>query len=408
MNEVQKITEFVEQVFDLYQVNKYEFFFTYDERTQEEIPLDLFPTGRIDDETLKRISVRLGLSAKAILTMDMAEAKKYWNKYPFFKLYHEYMGSWSWYQHFTDKKPTAAEMLLNAIFAEEKGIRGTPRYDMKNLTERLITKLKEIDQAIPGTYHNGAEITQLRVYTQVFFSFPQCAELLRSFISMVKRTEELFFQALRQELNEEDASELNFLASWLDAVDAVAPTTVITYGNVRALKEVYLEENLPDFFSYVKIRSFIGTNPWRCQEFFDNMEIVKEFLYIFPQAKADMRKFAHDVAKFSCTFVWSDAEPIKFSDEDELMLEDFDRIIGENPIPVEERAKEVTHIYVDKTPAEMQGWDAFAQTVKIASGPVSKGGIAVPARQYISGFDAATMKRIQSRVAAKRGGNRNG
>ena len=68
MNEVQKITEFVEQVFDMYQVNKYEFFFTYDERTQEEIPLDLFPTGRIDDETLKRISVRLGLSAKAILT----------------------------------------------------------------------------------------------------------------------------------------------------------------------------------------------------------------------------------------------------------------------------------------------------------------------------------------------------
>ena len=408
MSKVQAITEFVEQVFDLYQLNKFGFFFKYDDRTQEQIPTNLFHAGEIDEETLNRISVCTGLSPEAILRTDLEEAKRYWRKYPFFRLYHEYMESWGWYQHFSDQKPTAAEMLLNALFAEEKGIRGTPRYDMNDLTKRLVDKLKDIDKAIPGTYHKGAEITQLHVYTQIFFSFPKCADMLRSFITMVKRTEELFFRALQNELSQDEANELNFLASWLDATDVVMPSTRITYGNVRALKDVYLEENLTDFFSYVKIRGFIGTNPWRCQEFFDDVELVKEFFYIFPRAKADMRKFAHDVANFSCVFVWSDAEPIKFSDEDRMMMDDFDRVIGEEPSNNKDGAKEITQIYVEKTPAEMQGWDSFAATVKKVSGPVSKGGIAVPVREHASGFDINTIKRIQKRVEAKRGGSRNG
>lgn len=408
MNDIQKITDFVEHVFDRYQASKYDFFFTYEGRASEQVRQPLFPTGELDDDTLRRISNHIGLTKNEIITMDMKAAMKYWNKYPFFRLYRKYMDAWSWHQNFIGEMPTVEELFLKAIFSDKDDIRGEHRYDMNDLRARLVSTLKEIDQAIPGTYHEGAEITELRVSTQIFFSFPQCSEMIRSFIDMVKRTEELFFLSLHNELSEEDANELNFLASWLNAVDVVMPSKVMNYENVRTYRAAYLEENHQDFFSYVKIKSFIGTEPWRCQEFFDDMDLVSEFFYIFPHAKAGMRQFAHDVARFSCTFIWSDADYVRFSEEDEQMMDEFDAILGYEPISESERAKEVTHIYVDKKPEEMLGWDKFAKQLKIAAGPTSKGGIAVPNRQSFSDNPAEAIERMKRRVAVQHGGALNG
>ena len=365
MTDIQKITDFVEHVFDRYQMNKYGFFFTYEGRASEEVRQPLFPTGELDDETLCRITNHIGLTKEEIINMDMQAAMKYWNKFPFFRLYRRYMDTWSWHQNFIGEMPTIEELFLKAIFSDADDIRGKHRYDIDNLRTRLLSTLKEIDQAIPGTYHNGAEITNLRISTQIFFSFPQCSEMIRSFIDMVRRTEALFFLALHGDLSEEDANELNFLASWLNAVDVVMPSKVMNYENVCTYREAYLEEDSQDFFSYVKIKSFIGTEPWRCQEFFDDMDLVREFFYIFPYAKAWMRQFAHDVTKFSCTFVWSDADHVRFSEEDERMMDEFDAILGYEAISENERAKEVTHIYVDKKPEEMLFWDKFSQQLKI-------------------------------------------
>lgn len=408
MNDIQKITDFVEHVFDRYQASKYDFFYTYEGRAMKEVRQPLFPAGELDDETLRRITNYLGLTKEEIINMDMQAAMKYWNKYPFFHLYRKYMDAWSWHQNFIGKMPTVEELFLKAIFSDEDDIRGEHRYDMNDIRTRLLSTLKEIDQAIPGTYHEGAEITDLRISTQIFFSFPQCSEMIRSFIDMVKRTEELFFLALHSELCEEDANELNFLASWLSVVDVVMPSKVMNYENVRSYRAAYLEENHQDFFSYVKIKSFIGSEPWRCQEFFDDMDLVSEFFYIFPYAKAEMRQFARDVARFSCTFIWSDADYVRFSEEDERMMDECDAILGYEPISENERAKEVTHIYVDKKPEEMLGWDKFAKQLKMAAGPTSKGGIAVPNRQSFSDNPAEAIERMKRRVAVQHGGALNG
>ena len=57
MNDIQEITQYLEQIFDLYMVNKYDFFFVYDERTQEQIPITPFPNGEVDDESLKKYRI---------------------------------------------------------------------------------------------------------------------------------------------------------------------------------------------------------------------------------------------------------------------------------------------------------------------------------------------------------------
>lgn len=408
MSDIQKITEFVEYVFDLYQVNKYELFFTVEGRNMEKVEQSLFPSGELDDEILHEITTRIGLSKDEIIRMDMQAARKYWNKYPFFRLYRKYLDVWSWNQNFIGKKPSPEELLMKAIFSDEDDIRGEHRYNVENLYKRLISTLKEIDQAVPGTYHEGAKITNLQISTQIFFSYPQCGEMVRSFIDMVKRTKELFFSAIWGNLNEEEANELNFLASRLNAVDVVMPSKNITYDNVCAYRKAYQEENSRDFFYYVKIKSFIMTDPWRCQEFFDDMKLVQEFLDIFPHAKAQMREFARDITKFSCTFVWSDAEPIRFSDEEERMFDEVDAMLGYAPLDESERAKEVTHVYVSKKPEEMLGWEKFAKQLKVAAGPVSKGGIPVPHRDSATINQGEVIQRIQRRVAAKSGGASNG
>ena len=115
------------------------------------------------------------------------------------------------------------------------------------------------------------------------------------------------------------------------------------------------------------------------------------------------------LTKFSCDFVWSDAKPIQFSAEEEKELADFDAIVGIKTIPVEERAKERTHVYVDKNRSELYGWGDYIKTLKRAYGPVSKGGIEVPVRPPLK-LENGDLSRMNKRIIARRGGitNANG
>jgi len=389
MTKKEQVTKYVKYIFNLYDANKQDFFFVCDEETWEHIEIPLFPRRRIDNETLERISVHLGLTKEEILNMDKQAAKRYWNKYPFFRLYKEFMRNWAWQSRYKSELPTTEELLLTAIFTEEDELPFEERYDYPAVKERMIQKLKEIDVVIPGTYHEHADITELRISTEVFVSFPQCKEMLQSFMDIVNRIKELFFKALRTDLNEIEANELNFLASWMHMYDVVAQSTLLTYNNILIYRDVFVKENYKDFFYYANFRRFIGTAPWRCKEFFDDMSLVQEFVNIYPQAKAGMHQFTMNVTKFSCDFAWSDAKPIVYSPEEE-------------DVPVEQRAKERTHIYVEKTPEEMFGWEEYAKKLKDAASPPAKGGLKIPIRKNnMMLAPEETLERMYARVDAK-------
>lgn len=409
MKKIDKITQYVSNLFDRYCMNSFGFFSDYDMETDSTVNVPLFPTGKIDEETLTRISVHFGITKDEIKNMDEGASKRYWDKYPFFSLYHQYRHLWEWNQKFKDPEPTATECLLNAIFTENRGIPVRIRYNFSSVKERLIKLLKEYDKLIPGTYHEGAEIIDLKIVTQTIFSFPKCPDMIRSFLEMVKCYQKLFFKAIEQDLREEEVNELNFLSSWLIVKDRVHFKTQMTYDNILLYRDIYRKENLESFYDYVVIKApFFNSCPWRCQEFFDDISLVQEFVDVYPLAKSKMRQFSMELTKFSCDFQWSDAKPITFSDEEERELADFEDSCGLEHTPIEERAKERTHIFVEKNRSEIYGWGPYIKTLKKAYGPVSKGGVVAPVRVPFTLYEENALVRLTARITAKHGGNANG
>lgn len=395
MKNAKKISEYVEGIFDQYGMDKYQFFFEYNEEKDAVCDIPLFPNGEPDAKTLDRISTHLGITQEEILAMDPAAAERYWVKYAFFPLYNEFVDVWRWHAQFRGDKPSYEELLLNAIFGGDRSLH-RKRYNLNRIRKRMIDKLKEIDQIIPGTFHENAEITNFKVKTETIVSFPQCTAMVRSFLGMVERLKILFYRAIKEELPEEDRNELNFLASYLNATDTFLPSTAVTYDTVRKLRTVYEEEQKSDFYDYVRIRSHFAYPLWRCQEFFDDMGLVQEYENIFPETKGELRQFAMLISKFYCEFIWSDAKPITFPLEQEQELLELDLMFGEDDLPLSERVKEPTHIYIDKTPEEIGDDGKYVKRILDATAVSSKGGLSVPRRKRVSGaeYHDAQVRRV--------------
>lgn len=409
MKSKDQVTKYVRDYFDRYELNDYDFFVSSEEDEYgrpEKVDIFLFPFDEIDAETLSKISLHTGLRTEEILNCDEIAATRYLQKYPFIDLFKAYKERCEWCSQYKTEFPSLKKLLPNAIFTENPGYPVEMRYNHADIKDRLIDKLKEIDAVMPGTYHEDAEITELTYRTEMFLTFPDCGKMLSSFIDMVNRLKELFFKALQAELSEDEINEFNFLGSILGAYDVTASSIAMNYDTLSKLRKVYIEENLTDFFSYVKVRAFVGFAPWRCKEFFDDMTLVNEFINIFPQAKSMMREFAMSVSKFDCVFVWSDAKPIMYSPEEEAELNYIDDMMGYKHLPYEQRAKEHTHIYIEKTSEEMFGWEEYVKKVADAAAPPAKGGLVLPKREVDLRDAITNIQRIKRRVEANHGGDR--
>lgn len=83
--------------------------------------------------------------------------------------------------------------LLEVLFEKSCTPKEPTRYDYADVLKRLVSLLKEMDKFIPGTYHKDAEIARIGVYTENFCHYEKIAELVESYLAMVKRVEELDF-----------------------------------------------------------------------------------------------------------------------------------------------------------------------------------------------------------------------
>lgn len=390
----EKISEYVERVFELYGLNKYDFFYTYNDETVEDVIIPLFDEDRESiSETLIRISLFTGLTEHEITTMDKRAALKYWNKFPFFSLYNEFLAKWIWYAQFKSEQPTPAELLFSKLFDQKLHLE--KRYDANNITNRLIIKLKELSVFDSSYYVPNSNLHILDLRTAEFFSFPKCEEMIRSYIELVKRAQQLFFKAVYKDLTISEIHEYNFLVSYLDIHDICMPSKYLFYHNVVNWREIIIEEGYTEFWSYAKIGAPLTIEaPWRCAEFFNNMELVQEFVNMFPSAKKEMREFAILVKNYSIMFRWEDVKTQEQLDNEFVAayLEGRDS----NPNDV---LPPPNHVYLEKGPAEVEEFTDALETLLKAASPPAKGGLKLPAREYSK--DKTDIYRMQRRISGR-------
>lgn len=410
-NKAESVEKFVKSLFTKYDLDENDFFCEYDYETEDFFPKPLFLNGVIDDNMLKRLSVCLGMSKDEILNTDEQAGNRYAEKYPFFRLYQDFISSQEWYSKYKTTMPTAEDLLINAIFTENEGYPVEKRYDVHSVKKRLINKLKEIDKEIPGTYHQNADITNFAFRTEILFSFPKCYEMVSSFINAVNSYKELFYKVLESDLSESEINELNFLAHALEIRDVALFKITLDYANLLNLKETLIKENYSDFYSYARIDKTKNFFPWRCYEFFENKELVQELINIYPyNAKHKMREFSILVKNFSVRFIWSDADPmVLYEDLEKHPYETIETylnlVIESESIVPEQRGLEITRIYIEKTSDETTNFDKCFSKLNEMLSPPSKGGLILPKRE-LDTRSQENRNRLFSHYDAVFGGNK--
>jgi len=396
MNQAKDIAAFVKKALTTFSISGNGYFYTIDSRTGRKIPQELFFCDVVTDSVLDRLSVDLGISKQDILEMNEEPLKAYYAKYPFFRLYRNYISEWERQREFSDDL-SAEEHLVAAIFGEKSQLKIEKRYDFDSVKKRLVKLLKEMDKLMPGTYHEGATINDLTIETECMISYPQITELMRSFLQMLEDVKNLFFKGIREDLSEDEINLFNFLCSVLVIKDIVVPSVNMNYSNLKKYSSVYADEGFSDFFSYVRVRMFVDTEPWRCKEFFDDENLVQQFVTCFPYVKHKLREFGMEVSKFACRFHWSDAKQIELDEEDEECYEALDMDINDRPL-------EWSRVYIPKTEAELFDWASYIRRLSKAASPEKKGGLVAPRNEWmIKGIlpHTRTMARVMARGGTK-------
>ena len=405
MRDPQKIEEFIRECFNIYKLS-YRFYFNYfdDEDVIHEQPLVV--DGVLQMPLVERAARILGLGTEDLVNMDEDAAFKRYFQYAYLKerrsIEHAYWRS------FHDGEAFDSMYLQEVLFNRPVIPRSPTRYDYDDVKQRMVVLLKEMDKSAPGTFHEGASMEHLSIYTENFAHYRQIGAAVESYLAMIDRVKELFFKAWDNDLSEDEMREYNFLVSVLGIRDSCYLREPLHYDLLKLFIPVYKNEGYKEFYSYTSIEPNCLFEPWKCAEFVQDRALVERFLTAYPRAKGPMRRFALAVSKFNCCFIWSDANevPVGWSDEDiadlkglgvkENDLRDNELFEGEEP------SREVTQILVPKTQAELDGDGELAEQLKMMAGPAGLGGIGLPKLEVSEHLDATTLPRLQARIIALR------
>lgn len=388
----QEITQYVKRFCKKYSLSYSDFFYEYDEFDMRQAA-PVFGKESIESK-LPVISEYFGLTDEEILTTSEEGLDKWYKKYSFFYHLPKFTAAYKMSRLGNDEDVAMAH-LLNAIWGEHS-CKYPTRYNKSDIKERVVAKLKELDTIMPGTYHDNAEMLDFTVETENFCSYPQIGEMIYSLLQMIYRAKELFFKAKDRDLTENETFEYNFLVSVLGIKD-VASNKYLYYRNVVALRNVYIEEGYKDFYSYVRLMNYKELNPWRAKEFLDDKSLMQAYLNEYAEEYWTWKEQSKKIAKFVCSFVWSDA-PI-------MREPDFGISIPELDDDSNDGIPEMTTIYLDKTNEEMRSDKELAEKLLACFGCKSNGGLSIlprelPFQHYYSKRYEKTKERIIKHVDA--------
>lgn len=374
MTKVTKIVDFIHECFDLLGLDIREYFYyDFDEGNLEEISW-CNEDGSINTNAVEYASELLGTTSKDIVSLNNQVFSKWWDKYPYFKYIKEYEYAYK-RTFFSDSfdKIRLFETLFNTKYEG-----GYPtRYDVSNIQVRLEKELLEIDKSLPGTYHHGAEITDIKVAAANFCEFEHITEMTESFIAMVERAKELFLKVVFSDLNNDEIQEYNMLVSSLGIRDKYYPRGYLRYNELVKAKDQYKHITPLTFCNEIVMMHSLNFAPWKCKNFIENYDLVKKYLQVVPEAKGHMREFAVAVSQFLCNFTWSDSKSCELSSDEDTESACIDELDNHESFSHKSHSKERMEFYVKKNNDELAGDDKASELLLKYCLPERLGGIPV-------------------------------
>lgn len=398
MTRNEKIETFILTCFDEFCLNTADYFGYTDSKGKASI-VPLVKEGKLNKDAVLFASRILGISVKDIMACNYDAMLRWRDKYAYFTHYKALNKAYE--KNFYG--PRYAEAKLREAITGKKQRMPIPS-SMLTIKGRLVEQLKALDEHLPGTYHEGAEITDLKISFQKLCHYDGIGAFIESYLQMIGRAGELFFRALETDLGEDEIYEYNHLVTVLGIQDFVcAQLGNLYYDNLLSCREIYRQENLPNFYDYITLSSMRSFSPWCCVEFSEDRDLVQRYINYHPYHKFVMRDFAMTVLNFKCDFLWSDAELKQLYDDEWLSKEDYESITGE-PAPETNWIPERTEVYVPKTAEELEGKEVYARRLLELGGPEKMGGIIYPPyrNKPVPENDA---KRILSRMYIIRSSN---
>lgn len=386
MKKSQKVEQFIMDCFRELCLD-YDEYFSYIGKDGEKHRIPLCVDGKLDKEAVKLASRILGISVKDLMSCKHDAYIKWLEKFDYLSCYRMFNTA---YDRTIYSRRYDEIKLKEAIFGVT--LPKPVKYDLRQIQQRLTEKLKELDESLPGTYHEEAEIQDLKIGISNFCHYPKMEKLIDSYLQMIERAGELFFKALEEDLCEEEINEYNIIVSVIGIKDFVCPVKGnLYYDNLVRCRDIYKRENLPNFYDYITFSPSRSPVPWRCAEFVENKDLVQRYINYHPNDKRYMREFAMQTKQFKCDFVWSDAKPVQLDDDDDMFGDDFDDIFGKPTKPALER----TVVFVPKTPEELGDNEKYADILLQLCGSEKMGGIVLP--PYRNKVDGE-IQRIMSRI----------
>lgn len=406
MSKKEKITKFVEKVFNEYQISIN--LIKLERGDDEESPI--FKEREADKRTIEIIANMFGVEPKVIENCDEERIFEVYNNYSFFKYIKDFREC-EYYANY-DNAEIQTQNLLNAIFGADYDTHEvTPKYIPEKIIGRLKKYLADMDKLVSGTLHKNADILGLTVYSQDFFSYSKMTRLLNSFFNLLGRTEELFFKALYKNLTKKEVKEYNTFITYLYGRDVAIPTQMMYYNYVCTYRELFKKEGYKTLFSYVSVPSYINFEPWRCPEFTENKELAQKYVDYFPESKEMMTNFNMISKNILCKFTWSDAKRDKEADEfDDLLGEELNAELDEifceiHNVDKNLLNKEITQIYLPKTKTELSvNKDYCDRLQKFILPPKKDGLVKKPQEWHTSRADKVLFKRMQNRLKLRKEG----
>lgn len=255
-----------------------------------------------DEEALCVIAESVGMTREDLRSGISPIPDALHKQYPLFDM----LSSWNFSKLMTGKYGSLR--VLGKIFGSKAALPDLPTEEEEaemlkdSVRARCDKKVCQINEIFPGTYPLELPVASFTLRTNELITFRQVYEMSDAFDAVIARFSRLFFASVQGDLPQREVCELNLLATFLQAMDAVEIITPISYQHIQERREQIRDEGYHELESYVRICRVIPF--WKARDFYQDAGRIAKYIETHHDAKATIRSFLTMVTAYECTYTF--------------------------------------------------------------------------------------------------------